>query len=110
MKGGYTMPLFLYFVLINILVRIGAAIVHRRREPRAEPMCATCSFVHMQYAAGGKRVISCTFAGGARPITIDVMYCTDYRDRSAPQRVTLVGFARESEPTEVLVEAAAVER
>jgi hypothetical protein len=91
------MPLFLFFVLINILVRIGAATVRKRRAPRPEPMCATRSFAHMQYTAGGKRAISCTFAGGARPITIDLMYCTDYRDRSAPRRVAVVGFAREPE-------------
>jgi hypothetical protein len=89
------MPLFFYLVLINVLVRIGAA-VRKNREPKAPPMCETCSFAHMQYATSGKRAISCTFAGGVRPITIDVMYCTDYRDRSTPRRVALVGFAREA--------------
>jgi hypothetical protein len=46
----------------------------------------------MQYAASGKRAISGTFAGGIRLITIDVMYCTDYRDRTAPIRIPVVGF------------------
>jgi hypothetical protein len=90
------MPLLFYLVLINVLVRIGIASVRKRRVPKPEPMCATCSFTHMQYAAGGKRAISCTFAGGVRPVTIDVMYCTDYRDRSIQRRVCLVGFVRES--------------
>ena len=89
------MPLLVYLALINVLVRIGAAAVRKDREPKPEPMCSTCSFAHMQYAAGGKRAVSCTFAGGVRPITIDVMYCTDYRDRFTPQRVAIVGFARD---------------
>ena len=89
------MPLFFFVVLINVLVRIGAAAARKHCEPRAAPLCETCSFAHTQYATDGKRTISCTFAGGVRPITIDVMYCTDYRDRSTPRRVALVGFARE---------------
>ena len=67
------MALLVYLALINVLVRIGAAAVRKDREPKPEPMCSTCSFAHMQYAAGGKRAISCTFAGGVRPITI-VLY------------------------------------
>lgn len=90
------MPLLFYLVLINVLVRIGATAVRKNRKPKPEPMCATCLFAHMQCAAGGKRTIFCTFAGGVRPVTIDVMYCTDYRDRSIQSRVCLVGFAHES--------------
>ena len=86
------MPLMLFWMLINILTRFGMAAVRNRRKPKPEPMCVTCSFVHMQYAASGKRAISCTFAGGIRLITIDVMYCTDYRDRTAPIRMPVVGF------------------
>jgi hypothetical protein len=89
------MPLFFYIVLINLLVRIGAAVTRKRREPKPAPLCATCSFAHMQYAVSGKRVVSCTFGGAVRPIMIDVMYCTDYRDRSAPVRAPVVGFVRE---------------
>ena len=102
------MPLLFYLALINILVRLGAAAVRKNREPKPEPMCATCSFAHMQYAASGKRAISCTFAGGVRPITIDVMYCTDYRNRSTPERVAIIGFAHESPEAEVPVEVAGV--
>ena len=57
-----------------------------------------------------KRAISCTFAGGVRPITIDVMYCTDYRDRSTPQKVAIIGFARELPEAEVEAEIAAAGR
>ena len=28
-----------------------------------------------------------------RPMTLDVVYCTDYRDRNAPVRIVTVGFA-----------------
>jgi hypothetical protein len=96
------MPLIFYLVLINFLVRVGAALVRKRGEPKPLPVCATCSFAHMQYAVGGKRTISCTFAGGVRPITIDVMYCTDYRDRSTPERIAIVGFLREADETETV--------
>jgi hypothetical protein len=104
------MPLLFYLVLINMLVRTVAGTVRKRREPKPEPMCATCSFAHMQYAASGKRAISCTFAGGVRPITIDVMYCTDYRDRSTPQKAAIIGFARELPEAEVETEIAAAGR
>jgi hypothetical protein len=100
------MPLFFYLVLVHLLVRIGAAVLRKRREPKPAPVCATCSFAHMQYAVSGKRAISCTFGGGVRPITIDVMYCTDYRDRSAPQRVAVVGFVPELREVEVAAEVA----
>ena len=89
------MPLLFYLLLVNILIRAAAGLVRTRREPKPDSLCATCVFVHMQYAVNGKRATSCTFGGGLRPITIDVMYCTDYRDRCARPRVTLVGFARE---------------
>ena len=104
------MPLLFYLALINILVRLGAAAVRKRREPKPEPICATCSFAHMQYAVSGKRAISCTFAGGVRPIAIDVMYCTDYRNRSTPERVSIIGFARELPEVEVVTEIAAAGR
>lgn len=104
------MPLLFYLVLINLLVRAGAAAVRKRREPELAPVCATCSFAHMQYAVSGKRAISCTFGGGVRPITIDVMYCTDYRDRSTPERVVLVGFARQLPESEAVAEVATAGR
>jgi len=101
------MPLICYLVLINIQMRIGGAVVRKRREPKPAPLCATCSFAHIQYAVSGKRAVSCTFGAGVRPIAIDVMYCTDYRDRSSPQRVAIVGFVRELPEAEVATEVAA---
>lgn len=89
------MPLFFYILLINVLVRIVKGALRKNRKPKPEAMCVTCSFAHIQYAVSGKRAISCTFSGGLRPVAIDVMYCTDYYNRSKPRRVKLVGFAYE---------------
>ncbi len=100
------MPLMFYIVLINVLIRIVAPIIRKHRAPKPLPMCASCSFVHMQYAVSGKRAISCAFAGGLRPITLDVMYCTDYRDRTASVRVAVVGFAPQLSEPEVGAEVA----
>jgi hypothetical protein len=103
-------PLILYIVMINLLARIGVGAVRKCRQPKRAPMCATCSFAHMQYANSRKRTISCTFAGGLRPITIDVMYCTDYSDRSKPARIPIVGFVSESPESQALAEVVAAER
>lgn len=96
------MPLMFYVVLIQILVRIGTGVVRKPRTHKSEPLCASCSFVHMQYAMNGKRAISCTFGAGARPITIDVLYCTDYRDRTAPPRLVKIGFSPTPREAEVM--------
>ena len=64
-------------------------------------------FAHMQYAANGKRATSCTFGGVVRPMTLDVMYCTDYRDRYAPVRFVTVGFAPVLAESESMGEVAA---
>jgi len=58
------------------------------------------------HTLNGRRAIACTFAGTVRPVTIDVMYCTDYRDRNAPVRVVSVGFVREIGDVEPLAEVA----
>jgi hypothetical protein len=99
------MPLFFYVVLLNILVRIGAGAVRKAREPKPAPLCAECSFVHLQLAVGGKRAISCTFGGGLRPITLNVMYCTDFRNRAEPRRLVVIGFTRESSEEAMFAEA-----
>jgi len=100
------MPVLFYIVLTNLLVRVVIRVMRKRREPKPLPVCASCVFAHMQYAVGGKRAISCTFGGGMRPITIDVMYCTDYRDRAVPLRVPVVGFVPQAVEPEVLAEVA----
>lgn len=104
------MPLIFYIFLINILVRIAAGAARKAREPKPEPLCTECSFVHLQRAVGGKRAISCTFGGGVRPITLNVMYCTDFRDRSVPPQLVVIGFARELSEETTIAEAATAGR
>ena len=104
------MPLVFFVIMINALVRIGVGAVRKVREPKSEPLCAECSFVHMQHAVNGKRAISCTFGGGVRPITLDVMYCTDFRDRIVSPRIVVIGFARKLSEVETVAESATAER
>ena len=104
------MPLLFYVVLTNILVRVVGCAVRKASEPKAEPLCSGCMFAHIQYAANGKRAISCTFVGVVRPMTLDVMYCTDYRDRCAPVRTVAVGFVPAFQEAEPVAEVAAAGR
>jgi hypothetical protein len=66
--------------------------IRRKRAPESRSLCAGCCFVHMQYAANGRNALFCTFGGVVRPVQFDVMYCTDFRDRTAPERIVRVGF------------------
>lgn len=98
----------IYLVLISVLIRLIRDAVRNGRTPKPEPLCTGCAFAHMQHAANGKRAISCTFGGVVRPMALDVIYCTDYRDRYAPVRLVAVGFApavQEAEPTAEVVAA-----
>ena len=83
-----------YLVVISV-VRAVRAVMSLRRETKGRGLCAGCSFVHLQHAVNGRNAVFCTFGGGVRPVQIDVMYCTDYRDRNAPPRMVSVGFVRE---------------
>jgi hypothetical protein len=58
-------------------------------------LCAGCAFVHTQYGASGRNAVFCTFGGGAREVKLDVLYCTDYRNRNAAPRLVQIGFAPE---------------
>ena len=86
------MPMF----LVGFLISLGRGLLLAVRELRVQkpqPICAECSFAHVQHAVGGAKRIFCTFNGGVRPVEINVMYCTDFRDRSVPARSTvIVGF------------------
>jgi hypothetical protein len=63
----------------------------------------------VQYAVNGRRAIACTFAGAVRPVLLDVMYCTDYRDRNATPRLVSIGFVREVVDVDSAAEAAIVQ-
>jgi|HubBroStandDraft_6_1064221.scaffolds.fasta_scaffold1307595_1 hypothetical protein len=86
------MPWIVYVIAISILRGVSEA-VKRMRSNRPHGLCARCAFVHMQYGATGRKAVFCTFGGGVRLVTLDVLYCTDYGDRNAPPRLTRVGFA-----------------
>jgi hypothetical protein len=87
--------------IIFYLVVFGSFRAYRRlRTRRPRGMCAGCTFVHMQYGAAGRNAVFCTFGGVVRPVQIEVLYCTDYRDRSVPERLVRIGFARSSHETE----------
>ncbi len=64
---------------------------------------AGCAFVHMQYGATGRNTVFCTFGGGVREVKLDVLYCTDYRNRNVAPRLERIGFAPEMRGSEVEV-------
>ena len=94
------MPLFVFVILMSIVRGLTAAL-KRPSEKAPRALCVDCSFVHMQYGATGHNAVFCTFGGGVRQVNIDVLYCTDYRDRNAPVRLVRVGFAPEISRAEV---------
>ena len=88
------MPLMFLVMAVGILRGLIAA----RKRPRKQAVCALCTecaFVHMQYGATGKNAVFCTFGGGVREVKLDVLYCTDYRNRNAPLPLVRIGFAPE---------------
>lgn len=88
------MPLMILVLAMGILRGLIAA-WKRPRKRVARALCTECAFVHMQYGATGKNAVFCTFGGGVREVKLDVLYCTDYRNRNAPLRLVQVGFAPE---------------
>ncbi len=87
---------------------IGIALARLFRYVRTKPpgqtqrgLCAQCAFVHMQYGATGRNTVFCTFGGGVREVKLDVLYCTDYRDRNGPPRLVRIGFAPEIQGVQV---------
>lgn len=86
------------------IVRLIEALCRQMREARPRPLCTDCVHAHVQYAVNGRRAIACTFAGAVRPVELDVMYCTDYRDRNTAPRLVQIGFARPIGSPELLGE------
>jgi hypothetical protein len=102
------MPAFL-FVLVVRLVEAVCKQWRQARAPKPRPLCTDCVHAHVQYAVNGRRAIACTFAGAVRPVLLDVMYCTDYRDRNATPRLVSIGFVREVVDVDSAAEAAIVQ-
>jgi hypothetical protein len=92
-----SMPWILVYVLAiavtRLMRRLGAKLPQRG-------LCARCSFVHMQFGATGRNAVFCTFGGGVRPVMIDVLYCTDYRDRNVASLPVRIGFVPEIQGVE----------
>jgi hypothetical protein len=88
------MPGLVFFLLCRLLVEVVRVGVRLARKAKPRPICADCAFAHVQYAANGRCAISCTFGGMVRPMKLDVLYCTDYRDRNRPHAAP-IGFVRE---------------
>ena len=86
----------MYAVLLYLIVIALARFVKRKRTPQSRGLCAGCGFAHIQHGANAKATTFCTFGGVVRPVTLDVLYCTDYRDRNAPPRMVPIGFVRET--------------
>ncbi len=88
----------------TIVILLGRAVRHLRSKPRLKAqrgLCVDCAFVHMQYGATGRNAVFCAFGGGVREVKIDVLYCTDYRNRHATPRLVQIGFAPEIRGVEV---------
>ena len=100
------MPALFLALIVRLIVEISEAL-RARKANAPRPLCTDCAHAHVQYATNGRRAIACTFAGAVRPVQIDVMYCTDYRDRNATPRFVQIGFRR---PIVALEPAAEVAR
>lgn len=81
--------------LLAIVIGLLRKIRRSRTKLLIRGLCANCAFVHMQYGAAGGKAVFCRFGGGVRKVKLDVLYCTDYRDRNVPPRIVRIGFAPE---------------
>jgi hypothetical protein len=82
----------MYDVIFYLIVLAVLRYVRRQRAPKPRGLCVECAFAHIQYGANAKIATFCTFGGGVRPVALDVLYCTDYRDRNAQPRIVTIGF------------------
>ena len=87
------MSTILLMIVVRLIVMAINSLVKRGNAPKVKPLCNECTFAHIQFGACGRRMISCTFGGGVRPLKLDVLYCTDYSPRHAPPRPS-IGFVR----------------
>jgi hypothetical protein len=85
------MPTLILAILVRIVVHAIGLWAGRECKPALKPLCSECTFAHIQFGASGRRAISCTFGGGVRAMKLDVLYCTDYRNRVMPARPA-IGF------------------
>jgi hypothetical protein len=88
---------FIFYFAVIALVRA----VRGLRAHKQAGLCSNCSFAHIQYAANAKRATSCTFGGGVRLVKLDVLYCTDFRNRYEVVKLRAMGFRADSETVTV---------
>ena len=96
-EAGRT-PWFVLVVLFNFIFRILPSV--RKPEANPVPMCLGGFPAHLPCGANVKAAISCTYGGAARPMKLDVLYCTDYQSRNRPVRPRAIGFVREVAPAD----------
>jgi hypothetical protein len=89
------MPGMIFILFCKLMAEIVRAVLQKVRTEKPDPICAECVFAHMQYTNKGKRAISCTYGGRVRAMTLDVLYCTDFRNRAIVVPVRIIGFARD---------------
>ena len=94
------MPLAFFVVILKFIVEVVRALVRKMREVKPQQLCVDCFHAHVQYAANGRREVSCGYGGAVRPMKLDVLYCTGYCARNAPARERVIGFVREIAPAE----------
>ena len=94
------MPFTIFALVFNFAVQIVRVIIRKAREVEPKSLCMDCLNAHIQYAANGRRSISCVFGGTMRAVNLDVLYCTDYGARDQPVRARSVGFVQEIAPAE----------
>jgi hypothetical protein len=90
-----------FYLIMIALIRT----MRRIRSTTAHGLCGECRFAHIQYGANARRVTSCTFGGGVRAVKLDVLYCTDFCNRTEIIKVRLIGFVRENAAAEVTADA-----
>jgi hypothetical protein len=88
------MPWIVFYLIVIAGLR-AVRLMRRQRAKRPRGLCVGCAFVHMQYGATGGNTVFCTFGGGVRPVKLDVLYCTDYRDRNVRMCPERIGFVPE---------------
>ena len=88
------MTTVLFWVAVMALARLVRYVRMKPRKRVLRGLCSGCAFVHMQYGSTGRNAVFCIFGGGVREVKLDVLYCTDYRDRAVP-RLVRIGFAPE---------------
>jgi hypothetical protein len=92
--------ILVYLIVLGVLRALRRSRMKRLPKNRPRGLCSGCAFVHLQYGATGRNAVFCTFGRGVRPVTLDVLYCTDYRDRNAPSRLVRIGFVPEIQGVE----------